>query len=300
MNHRNRRFTALVAMISAGVFTLAACGGSSEDESSSTLESLQDAGKVVVGINGEDPYSYYDKDDKLTGAVIALDRAVYKELGVDTVEAKEVEWDALIPGLNADQYDQVSAGMSILPERCEQADFSQPQIVYRTALLVAKGNPKGVETMQDLKDTKGVNVVTMNGAIEQGYADDMGIDTQTVGSPQDGLQAVENGRADVFALTAISLTKLVEKQNAGDKVEVTEPFTAVVKGKKQIGAGAAVFRKGDDELLEAYDEELAKIMSDPEKFESIVGEFGFTREYMPTDDDMNVDYLCSGELPDAE
>ena len=53
----------------------------------------------------------------------------------------KTDWGGLIPGLNAKRYDLVSAGMSITPERCEQAAFSTPEINYTTALMVKPGNP---------------------------------------------------------------------------------------------------------------------------------------------------------------
>lgn len=34
--------------------------------------------------------------------------------------------------------------MFITPERCEQADFSNPEYVATTALLVQRGNPEGL------------------------------------------------------------------------------------------------------------------------------------------------------------
>jgi ABC-type amino acid transport/signal transduction systems, periplasmic component/domain len=288
-------------VLTAGALALSGCGGSSGGSggSGTTVSSLKKAGKVVVGINGENPYSFIGKDGKPDGATIALDKAVYKKLGINTVEAKKVEWDALIPGLNSGQYDEVSAGMSILPDRCKKAAFSYPEITYETALLVPKGNPKNLHTMQDLK-TKKVNLVTENGAIEQGYAKTMGIQTQTVGSPEEGLQAVENGQADVFALTAISLRTLVKTQKAEGKVEVTKAFTASVGGKLQIGAGAAVFRKSDKSLLAAYNKELKKIIDDPKQFNAVVGKYGFTEAERPQGKTTDTAYLCSGKLPDAK
>ena len=308
MLRSRRATTAAAAVLTASALALTGCGsssgggstgGSADGGGGSTLAKLKKSGTVTVGINGENPYSYFDSDNKLTGATIALDRAVYKKLGIKTVKGKKVDWDSLIPGLNANQYDEVSAGMSVLPDRCKKAAFSYPEIVYKTALLVPKGNPKHLHSMQDIKKS-GANLVTETGAIEAGYAKDMGMQTQSVGSPQDGLQAVESGRADVFALTAISLRKLVKTQKAEDKVEVTKAFTAVVNGKKQIGAGAAVFRKSDTKLLAAYNKELKKIIDNPQEFLKIVGKFGFTEAERPKGKTADTKYLCSGQLPDAK
>ena len=295
-----RRTRSAIALAAAGVLALAACGGDNgggEDSGASTLERLKDEGTIVVGIAGEEPYSYTDENGELTGATIALHEEVFNNMGIDNVEGQLVEWDALIPGLNAGRFDAISAGMSILPERCEKADFSIPEIMYTTALLVPEGNPENLQDMQDVKEAD-ITFAAMSGAIEDGYASELGIETMKVGSPADGLDAVVSGRADAFALTGISLRALAER-NADAPVEVTDAFVAEVNGKSQVGAGATVFRQDDDELREAYNEESAKIIGDSAEFERVLGPFGFSEAERPTDD-ITTEMLCSGELPDAE
>jgi len=306
---RNRIGVAAIgALLSIGL--IAACGGETDDggdrsssggdsggDKNATLASLKDKGTITVGIAGEEPYSYTNDDGELTGATIALHEEIWGNLGIDNVEAKQVDWDSLIPGLTAGRYDAISAGMSILPDRCKKADFGDPEIMYTTALMVPEGNPDDLHDMQDIKES-GANFAAMNGAIEQGYADEMNIDTMKVASPEDGMEAVESGRADVYALTGISLRALDEK-NPDANVEVTDPFTAVVNGKLQVGAGATVFRKNNDELREAYNKELAKIVGDKDEFERVVGEFGFTEAERPQGD-VNTKMLCAGNLPDAD
>ena len=106
------------------------------------LSQLQDAGTITVGFAGEAPYSFEDGGE-LMGATVALHREIFGELGIDNVEGKLTDWGSLIPGLNAGQFDAVSAGMSILPDRCAQAAFSEPEFQYTTALMVPEGNPEG-------------------------------------------------------------------------------------------------------------------------------------------------------------
>lgn len=295
---------ALVAAFAAGALTLSACGsddggnGGGEGEAGgNTLEEAQEAGSITVGFAGEEPYSFTDEDGELTGATIALHREIFGNLGIDEVEGVLVDWDALIPGLNAGRFDAISAGMSILPERCEQASFGDPEIMYTTAFLVPEGNPENLQTMQDVADS-GVTFAAMSGAIEQGYADQLGIETMIVQSPQDGLDAVVSGRADVYALTGISLRAMAEN-NPDAPIEVTESFVAEVNGVQQVGAGATVFRDGDEELRDAYNEELAKIVGDQAEYERVLGPFGFTDAERPTED-ITTEMLCAGELPTAD
>lgn len=301
MKNTRRRTMAFTATAAAAALTLAACGngdgGNGDAEAGGKLEQLQDQGSITVGIAGEEPYSYTDSDGELTGATIALHREVFAAMGIDDVQAQEVDWDSLIPGLDANRFDAVSAGMSITPERCAQASFSNPEIMYTTAFMVPEGNPNDLHDMQDVEES-GVTFSAMNGAIEEGYAQDLGIDVMTVNSPQDGMDAVVSGRADVYALTAISLRAMAEN-NPDEPVEVTEAFEAVVDGEIQVGAGSTVFHDDDQDLLEAYNEAAAEIIGDSAEFERVLGPFGFTEDERPTDD-VNTEMLCEGDLPTVE
>lgn len=263
----------------------------SGDGGGSTLQNIQDAGTVTVAFNGEKPYSY-EEGGELTGATIALDREIFGALGVDDVEGVETQWDSLIPGLTANRYDTVSAGMSILPERCEQAAFAEPTIMYTTAFLVPEGNPDNLSDWQSIEGSDLTLAVT-SGAIEDGYAKQTGVKTITVGDSTDGLNAVVTGRADAFALTGISIRTLAESTD--EPVEATEAFVATIDGVAQIGAGSEVFRKGDTELLEAYNEELAKINGDKDKWLEIMEPFGFTEAELPPEG-LTAEMLCEGDL----
>ena len=255
------------------------------------LSQLQEKGSITVGFAGEAPYSFEDGGE-LKGASVAMHREIFGELGIDTVEGKLADWTSLIPGLKAQKWDAVSAGMSILPDRCAEAAFSHPEFQYTTALMVPEGNPDGLKDMHSFVDS-GLTVATMSGAIESTYAEDLGLDSIEVGGPQDGVDALKAGNAAAFALTAISLNWLAD--NTVDGVEVTESFVADINDVKQFGAGATVFRKDDTSLLDAYNEKLDEIIADPERYLSIVGDFGFTDQELPPED-MTTEILCSGDL----
>ena len=42
--------------------------------------------------------------------------------------------------------------MYILGSRCENVDFSEPIGVFGDAFIVAGGNPKGIQTYEDIRD----------------------------------------------------------------------------------------------------------------------------------------------------
>ncbi|WOC12147.1 ectoine/hydroxyectoine ABC transporter substrate-binding protein EhuB [Gordonia sp. MP11Mi] len=282
------------AVLTAAVLAVTAMAGCTKTDSdeATTLESLREAGTVTVAYANEAPYSF-EKDGEVTGATIALHREVFKRLGVGELKAVKTDWGGLIPGLNAKRYDLVSAGMSITPERCGQAAFSVPEINYTTALMVKPGNPMDLSNMDSIK-SRGAKMAAITGAIESNYAQELSIpDPLLVKDQQAGIDAVTTGRADAFALTAVSL-KYAKDNDPSLGVEVTKPFIAVINGKEQNPAGATVFRKADTELRDAYNAEVKKILSDKAEYLRILGPFGFTEENIPNPS-LTTEQLCAGE-----
>jgi polar amino acid transport system substrate-binding protein len=100
---------------------------------------------------------------------------------------------------------------------------------------------------------------------------------------------VKSGRADAFALTSISLRALAKEDSS---VEVAEAFIPVVDGKEQIGAGAAVFRKDDTQLRDAFNAELKKLLAS-DKWLELVEPYGFTEAEKP-DPSLTAEKLCQG------
>lgn len=289
-----RRSAAAGLVVVGGSTVLSACsevpqGGSG---AAGTLQRIRDAGKVKIGIAGEVPYGYTE-NNKVTGEAPEVARAVFKAIGVGEVEAEQVEFGQLIQALNANQYDMVAAGMAILPKRCQNAAFSTVDYVTPTAFMVPAGNPQQVKTFEDLK-AKGLAVAVLSGTVEQSVAESTGIPRDKI-QPFDGqaqlFQALKDKRAYAGALTDISLRQLI-KDNPGTALEVTDGFVPVIGGKEQIQAGGFVFRKGEDDLLQAFNAELNKLHESGQWLE-IVKPFGFTEDNLPPKN-VTTQQLCAG------
>ncbi|MGW1651169.1 ectoine/hydroxyectoine ABC transporter substrate-binding protein EhuB [Streptomyces atratus] len=255
------------------------------------LDKLRKQGFVRVAYANEAPYGYLE-GKQLKGEAPTLHREIFKALGVDELKPTLSEWDGLIPGLQAGKYDVVSAGMAITPERCANAIFSEPEFISPTALMVKKGNPKKVTDLASAK-AAGITVGVMSGAVEGSYAEGAGISKDRIKSlqkPQDGADAVKGGRIDAFLLTGISL-RLLAKTNPD--TEVTEAFLPELDGKKQYSPGGAVFRKGNEDLRDAFNRELKKIVSDSSRYVGLLGEYGFGATELPPAT-LNTADLCKG------
>ncbi|MCI2416584.1 ectoine/hydroxyectoine ABC transporter substrate-binding protein EhuB [Saccharopolyspora sp. K220] len=257
------------------------------------LAAARSSGTIQAGIAGEAPYGFTDQTGKVTGEAPEVARAVFRNLGVNNVQASQVDFNQLIPALNAGKFAVVAAGMFITPERCRNAAFSVPDYVAPTAFLVPRGNPEGVATFEDVVRKK-LNLAVLSGAVEKSYAQRLGVpdsQVQVFDTQNALLQAVTDKRVYCAALTNISLNDVVRK-SPGAPVEVTRGFTPVINGKAEVQAGAFVFRSADAALREAFNAELTKLHNSGE-WVRITEPFGFTQDNLPPAG-VTTDTLCAG------
>ncbi|KOV59213.1 ectoine/hydroxyectoine ABC transporter substrate-binding protein EhuB [Streptomyces sp. MMG1121] len=290
--HRRTRRSVLGGLAALGALGAAGCtrvASASDKPGGDLLERLRAQGVVRLGIAGEIPFGYIDKDGHLTGEAPELAKAVFKRLGVDRVQPVPTEFGSLIPGLNSQQFDVVAAGMYINPERCQQVIFADPDYQMLDSFIVRKGNPKGLHSYRDVVAKKakfaiGTGYAEIQYAVEAGYKES---DILIVPDQVAGLNAVEAGRVDVFAGTALT-TRAVVKKSA--KAEATEAFAPLVKGKPHVDGGGFAFRPTETRLRDAFNTELHALKKSGELFR-ILRPFGFTRAEMTG---LTAKELCGG------
>jgi polar amino acid transport system substrate-binding protein len=256
-----------------------------------TLDQVRQEGVVTVGFANEQPYGFREGGE-LVGEAPAIHGEVFDRIGGIEVDGRQFDFGALIPALNAGEVDVVTAGMFITPERCQQAAFSNPEYVAKTALLVRSGNPKDLSDYESVANSD-ARLAVMSGAVEVDQAAAAGVPedrTQIVADQQGGLDAVKSGRVDAFALTDISLNWLAKDD---DSLEVTTSFVPVVDGEEQLGVGAAVFRQDDDELRQAFNRELDALLQEDGAWLALVEDYGFTEANKP-DPGMTAEQFCEG------
>src|SRR3546814_12789391 len=101
-----------------------------------------------------------------------------EQLGIKKIEWITTNFGSLIPGLRAKRFDMVAAEMAILPQRCKEVLFSDPNSSYGEGLLVAKGNPDNVHTYQDFaKSDKKIAIMAGDDPLEM--LQGLGVHTST-------------------------------------------------------------------------------------------------------------------------
>ncbi len=297
LEHGTHRSGTTRRSLLAGVAALGALGAAgcsrvataSSTEGGELLDRLKAAGVVRLGIAGEIPFGYIDTNGEMTGEAPELARVIFKRLGVDKVQPVPTEFGSLIPGLNSQQFDVVAAGMYVNPERCEQVIFSDPDYQMLDSFIVRKGNPKGLHDYKDVVEKKakfatGTGYAEIQYAVEAGYKES---DILIVPDQVAGLNAVEAGRVDVFAGTALTTREVVKKSSTA---EATKAFAPLVEGKPHVDGGAFAFRPTETNLRDAFNVELQKLKKSGELFR-ILKPFGFTEAEMT---DLTAKELCGG------
>jgi len=245
-----------------------------------TLEKARQQGYIRVGFANEAPFGYATPDGKLTGEAPEVAKAVLARMGIAEIDGVLTEFGSLIPGLKAGRFDIIAAGMFITPKRCKQINFSEPSYGIGQAFLVSEGNPKRLKTYADVAQQSDVKLAVMAGAIERDYAKKAGVSLSqlvTLPDPPSMLAAVQAGRADAAALTALSIANLADK---GDGVESTPPF-ATVADQSVMGHGGFGFRTADRDLLAAFNEHLKAFLGTKEHLD-LVTPLGFGKGFLPT------------------
>ncbi|MEW2618777.1 ectoine/hydroxyectoine ABC transporter substrate-binding protein EhuB [Streptomyces sp. NPDC048106] len=287
--HRPSRRTLLGGIAALGALGAAGCArvAAAGENGGELLDRLRAQGVVRLGIAGEIPFGYIDRDGHLTGEAPELAKAVFKRLGVDRVQPVPTEFGSLIPGLNSQQFDVVAAGMYVNADRCAQVIFADPDYQMLDSFIVRKGNPKGLRSYKDVvakkaKFATGTGYAEIQYAVEAGYKES---DILIVPDQVAGLNAVEAGRVDVFAGTALTTREVVKKSA---KAEATAPFAPLVKGKPHVDGGAFAFRPTETRLRDAFNVELRALKRSGELFR-ILRPFGFTKAEMT---DLTAKELC--------
>ncbi len=158
---KSRRFRTLTALAAAAMLT-AACG-SSDDPVSTADRELTELGRRlpaeiaedgVVDVGSDVAYAPVEFFEEGTQTVVGIDidlcNAMVAKFGEGfTCRFMNTTFDGIIPALNAKRFDIIMSALSDKPERREVIDLID-YFNAGTSILVAKGNPLGIRSLDDL------------------------------------------------------------------------------------------------------------------------------------------------------
>nr|WP_311459992.1 amino acid ABC transporter substrate-binding protein [uncultured Neisseria sp.] len=242
---------------------LAACGGEGSNSASSApaqsgaasgslIERINNKGTITVGTEGTyAPFTYHDKDGKLTGYDVEVTRAVADKLGIK-VEFKETRWDSMMAGLKAGRFDVVANQVGLTsPERQATFDKSEPYSWSGAVLVVRKDS--NIKSIDDIKGVKTAQSLTSNYGEKAKAA---GAELVPVDGLAQSLTLIEQKRADATLNDELAvLDYLKNKPDAGVKIVWSAPAD------EKVGSGLIV-NKGNDEALAKFNTAMTELKAD--------------------------------------
>ncbi|MCS2609526.1 transporter substrate-binding domain-containing protein [Halomonas dongshanensis] len=202
------------------------------------------------------PMEYRTPEGELTGFDIELGNALCDEIGV-TCEWIEQEWDGIIPGLLARNYDAVMSSMTINDERRQQVLFSEPYITMPSAWFAPAS--LGIDEANE-ETLDGLTIGVQRGTLQDNYVtDNFGsvADISRYSTADDMVLDLDAERLDIVFLDyPIGQATLIESED-GDYTQIGEQIT---EPKEYFGDGFGIaFRQRDEALAERFNEALATL-----------------------------------------
>lgn len=251
----NKKLFSIFA-VAVAAFGLSACdqtqqSNNSEKKETTLAETLATTKTLRVGTEGTyPPFTFHDKDGKLTGFDVEVTREVAKHLGLQ-VEFFETQWDAMFAGLNAKRFDIIANQVDLTnPERQQKYLLSEPYNFERS-VVVTPADADDLTALDDIKGKKSAQSINSSYYV---LAKDNGAEILPVEGMAQALELVKQKRADLTLNGQLAILDYLKQQpDSGLKI--------AFKDENKIGSGF-VFLKGNDEVVAEFNRTLSEMRQD--------------------------------------
>lgn len=250
----------VIAAAMLGVMTMGfvGCGASSnkasDENSTDLLETIQEKGKLVVGMSADyAPYEFHYIDengkDVVGGFDVDIANEIAEAIGVELV-IQEMDFDALVSALPAGKVDAVISGMNPTEERAKVVDFSDIYYNSKHGILV---RAEDVDKYKTFADLEGAKVGAQLGSTQEQIAKSEipNADLQLLANVNNLILELKSGKVD-----AIIMEKPVAEMavNSNPDLAVGEPTY-----EDKTGGNAVGIAKNNPELLAKINEVINEL-----------------------------------------
>ncbi len=240
----------LAAVMLALCFT--ACGAKGL-----TVDDLKSAGKITIATSPDFPPFESLEGGEVVGIEVEIMKLIAEDLGVEC-DFVQMDFEAVLTAIQAGKYDCAMSGITVNPDREKNMLFTIPY--YIAAQVIVVDADSDISGKADLEG-KTVSVQTGTTA-EQGCKDE-GIAVQAFNANADAKAALTTGKVDAWVVDNLTAIQMVEEGDGLvilDETMTEEPY-------------AFAFAKGSEDVVEAFNETLEKIIADG-TIEKIFADFG--------------------------
>ncbi|MCE2530386.1 MAG: transporter substrate-binding domain-containing protein [Acidimicrobiia bacterium] len=203
------------------------------------LDQIKDRGTLEVGMVLQfPPQMYIDDAGNPAGYDVDLMNMLAEDLGV-TLEISNLEFEAMIPGLIANQFDLVSVGLVGRPARLEQLWFTCPYVPYRQVVVV--NNDSGITSI-DALNSSGVTMTALTGSTAASLTETRFPNAELVQLDQaPAFLEVASGRADAIVVEEYLALPFVAENPSTSVLNPNAPFVAEEYGAWALPRGEVVW-----------------------------------------------------------
>lgn len=248
----------VVASALLGIMTIGfvGCGASnkSEKESKDLLATIQEKGKVVVGMSADyAPYEFHyineNGEDVIGGFDVDIANEIASALGVELV-IQEMDFDALVAALPAGKIDLVVSGMNPDEERAKVVDFSEIYYNSQHGILVRSEDVDKYKTFADLEGEKvGVQLGSTQAKIAE--TEIPNVDLQQLANVNNLILELKAGKVDAIVMEK-PVAEMAVKSN-------TELAVGTPIYEDKTGGNAVGMAKNNPELLAKINEVIKEL-----------------------------------------
>ena len=250
----------VIAAVMLGVMTMGfvGCGASSnkasDNNSTDLLETIQEKGKLVVGMSADyAPYEFHYIDengkDVIGGFDVDIANEIADAIGVELV-IQEIDFDALVSALPAGKVDVVISGMNPTEERAKVVDFSDIYYNSQHGILVRTEDADKYKTFADLE---GAKVGAQLGSTQEqiAKAEIPNADLQLLANVNNLILELKSGKVDAIVMEK-PVAEMAVKNNPD--LTVGEPTY-----EEKTGGNAVGVAKNNPELLAKINEVINEL-----------------------------------------
>ena len=244
-----KKLIAVILSVLMVAACFAACGSSS---TGTTLADVQKAGKLTIATSPDfPPFESLGENGSVVGIEIDLLNLICMELGVE-LEIEQIDFDSVLPGVQAGKYDMGVSGISVTPAREENTLFTVPYCLAAQAIVVMNGS-----SIASKADLEGKTVSVQTGTTAETYCMENGYKVSSFTANSDAQAALIAGKVDAWViddLTAAEMVKLYNAENGDvlvvlDEAMTTEPY-------------AFAFAFGSEDLVTKINEIINGLVAD--------------------------------------
>ena len=269
------KYTATAVVGSLAVGLLVACSSSASKDSATKKKTIE-----VGTVGTTKPFSYEDKDGKLTGYEIEVLREIFKGSDKYEVNFNKTKWASVFSGLDSDRYQIGANNISYSEDRAGKYLYTNPYAKNPTVLVVRKG--VNIKSLDDIggKSTEVVQGTTSAKQLEdynKQHADNPTVLNYTKADFQQIMSRLSDGQFDYKIFDKIGVETVIKNQGL-DNLKVIELPS------DQQPYVYPLLAKGQDELKSFVDKRIQELYKDG-TLEKLSKQF-FGDTYLPAEADI--------------